>query len=213
MKQKKIKKSDPLEKAKPEEKPEELKKQIQVLLTEKQVFFEKLQRVSADYINYQKRAPKQIADSVAYEKKAIIRSLLPSLDNFNHALAGADTAQGPEALEGIIKGLQMVYDHILDALKSHGVEQIEALGLEFNPALHEAMQTRCEEDKAENIILEEFQKGYTLNGQVLRPSKVIVNKLPGKEAPDKTPEKTDQKAPAENEHDNDPNPDKSNDEE
>lgn len=208
MKQKKQKKTGPDKKAEPEKTPEELKEQIQELLTEKQVFFEKLQRVSADYINYQKRAPKQIADSVAYEKKAIIRSLLPSLDNFNHALAGADTAQGPEALEGIIKGLRMVYDHMLDALKSHGVEQIDALGAEFDPAMHEAMQTRCEEDKAENIILEEFQKGYALNGLVLRPSKVIVNKLAVKEAPDKTPEKTDQKTPTENEQDNDPNPDK-----
>ena len=208
MKQKKVKKTGPDKKAEPEKTPEELKEQIQELLTEKQVFFEKLQRVSADYINYQKRAPKQIADSVAYEKKAIIRSLLPSLDNFNHALAGADTAQGPEALEGIIKGLRMVYDHMLDALKSHGVEQIDALGKEFNPAMHEAMQTKCEEGEAENIILEEFQKGYTLNGQVLRPSKVIVNKLHAKEAPDKTPEKTDKKDPTENEHDNDPNPDK-----
>ena len=208
MKQKKIKKTGPCKNAEPEKTPEELKEQIQELLTEKQVFFEKLQRVSADYINYQKRAPKQIADSVAYEKKAIIRSLLPSLDNFNHALAGADTAQGPEALEGIIKGLRMVYDQMLDALKSHGVEQIDALGAEFDPAMHEAMQTKCEEDKAENIILEEFQKGYTLNGLILRPSKVIVNKLAAKKAPDKTPEKTDQKTPTENEQDNDPNSDK-----
>ena len=205
MKQKKIKKTGPDKNAESEKTPEASKDQIQELLTEKQVLFEKLQRISADYINYQKRAPKQIADSVAYEKKAIIRSLLPSLDNFNHALAGADTAQGPEALEGIIKGLQMVYDHMLDALKSHGVEQIDALGAEFEPAMHEAMQTRYEQDKPENIILEEFQKGYTLNGLMLRPSKVIVNKLPAKEIPDKTPEKTDKKDPTQNEHDNNPN--------
>ena len=93
MKPKKIKKTGADKKTDPEKTPEELKKQFGELLTEKQVLFEKLQRVSADYINYQKRAPKQIADSVAYEKKAIIRSLLPSLDNFNHALDGADTAQ------------------------------------------------------------------------------------------------------------------------
>ena len=213
MKPKKTKKSDSNKKTEPEKTPEDLKNQIAELLTEKQILFEKLQRVSADYINYQKRAPKQIADSVAYEKKVIIRSLLPSLDNFNHALAGADTAKGPEALEGIIKGLQMVYDHMLDALKSHGVEQIDALGKEFDPAMHEAMQTRYEQDKPENIVLEEFQKGYTLNGLMLRPSKVIVNKLPAKETPDKTPEKTDQKPPTQNEQDNDPNPDKSANEE
>lgn len=210
MKQKKAKKSDSSKKAEPEKTPEELKNQIEEILAEKQTLFEKLQRVSADYINYQKRAPKQITDSVAYEKKAIIRSLLPSLDNFNHALAGADTAQGPEALEGIIKGLQMVYDHILDALKSHGVEQIEALGKEFDPALHEAMQTRFEEDKPENIVLEEFQKGYTLNGQVLRPSKVIVNKLPAKDTPEKD---TDQKDPAEENKTEEPSEDNTSKEE
>ncbi len=202
MKQKKTKKTGHDKKTEPEKTPVDLKNQVAELLTEKQVLFEKLQRVSADYINYQKRAPKQIADSVAYEKKVIIRSLLPSLDNFNHALAGADTAQGPEALEGIIKGLQMVYDHMLDALKSHGVEQIDALGKDFDPAMHEAMQTRYEQDKPENIVLEEFQKGYTLNGQVLRPGKVIVNKPPAK----KEPENTDEKTPTQN--DNDTNTDK-----
>lgn len=213
MKQKKTKKTGHDKKNEPEKTPVELKNQVAELLTEKQVLFEKLQRVSADYINYQKRAPKQIADSVAYEKKVIIRSLLPSLDNFNHALAGADTPQGPEALEGIIKGLQMVYDHMLGALKSHGVEQIDALGKDFDPAMHEAMQTRYEEDKPENVILEEFQKGYTLNGLILRPSKVIVNKLPAKQEPEKTSEKTDEKTPTENENDNDTNSDEPDNEE
>lgn len=181
--------------------PKELKKQVEELMAEKQDIFEKLQRVSADYINYQNRAPRQIADSVAFEKKAIIRSLLPSLDNFAHALAGADNAKGPEALDGIIKGIQMVFDHMLDALKTMGVQQIPALDCQFDPALHEAMQTRAEDDKPDNIVLEEFQKGYTLNGQVLRPSKVIVNKLPAKEAPEKEPE---QKAPAEEEKTEEP---------
>jgi len=165
----------------------ELKKQVEELMAEKQDIFEKLQRVSADYINYQNRAPRQIADSVAFEKKAIIRSLLPSLDNFAHALAGADSAKGPEALDGIIKGIQMVFDQMLDALKAHGVEQIPAIDCQFDPAMHEAMQTRAEVDKPDNIVLEEFQKGYTLKGQVLRPSKVIVNKLPGKETAEKAP--------------------------
>jgi molecular chaperone GrpE len=161
--------------------PEEMHEQIEILMAEKQDMFEKFQRVSADYINYQNRAPRQIADSVAYEKKAIIRSLLPSLDNIDHALAGVDSAKGPEALDGVIKGIRMVFDHMLDALKTQGVEQIPALDCQFDPAMHEAMQTRAEQDKPDNIVLEEFQKGYTLNGQVLRPSKVIVNKLPAKE--------------------------------
>jgi molecular chaperone GrpE len=73
-----------------EKEVKKLHQQIDELSSQKNELFEKLQRVGADYANYQKRTPKQIADSVAYEKKAIIRSLLPSLDNFAHALASAE---------------------------------------------------------------------------------------------------------------------------
>jgi hypothetical protein len=66
---------------------------------------------------------------------------------------------------------------MLDILKSHGVEQIKALGEKFDPAQHEAMLQRAEPGAADDVVLEEFQKGYRLNGRVIRPSKVIVNKL------------------------------------
>jgi molecular chaperone GrpE len=161
-----------------EKEMKKLQQQIDELTREKDELFDKLQRVSADYANYQKRAPKQIADSVAYEKKAVIRSLLPALDNFAHALA---SAQNAEAVNGVVKGVRMVFDHMLDALKACGLEQIAAVGEEFDPAVHEAIQLRSEEDKADNIVLEEFQTGYKLNGQVIRPTKVIVNKLPAED--------------------------------
>jgi len=152
-----------------------LQKQVEELTKEKDKIFEQLQRVSADYTNYQKRTPKQIADSVSYEKKSIIRSLLPSLDNFDHALAGAESA---ESAESVIEGMRLIFAHLLDALRAHGVKIIETKGQQFDPALHEAVMQKAETDKADGIILEEFQRGYTLNGQVVRPSKVIVNKLP-----------------------------------
>lgn len=157
---------------------DELKQQVELLQTEKQQLFEQLQRLSADYMNYQKRAPKQVADSIAYEKKAIFRSLLPSLDNFQHALAGAANAQGEEAMDKVIHGIQLVFDHMVDALKAHGIRRMEAVGEPFDPTLHEAMMQRTEEDKPDFIVLEEFQPGYLLNDQVLRPAKVIVNKNP-----------------------------------
>jgi molecular chaperone GrpE len=177
MKQNKSKKS----KEQNEKNLEDMEKQLEQLEAEKAELFDKLQRISADYANFQKRTPKRIADSVEYEKKAIIRSLLPSLDNFSLALAGAENAKGLEALDGIVKGIKLVFDHMLDGLKMHGVEHIEAVGKVFDPSLHEAIQTRAEEDKEDNIVLEEFQKGYMINKQVLRPSKVIVNKLPGQD--------------------------------
>ena len=145
------------------------------LVKEKEELFAKLQRVSADYANYQKRAPKQIADTIAYEREKIIKTLLPALDNLEHTLQNAESAESGEVL---IAGIKIVYDQMLDILKGHGVEQIESAGEQFDPAMHQAMMRRTEVDRDDNVVLEEFQKGYKLNGRVIRPSKVIVNKLP-----------------------------------
>jgi len=153
---------------------EELRDTKESLQKEKDELFAKLQRVSADYANFQKRAPKQISDTIAYEKEKIIRTLLPALDNFEHTLQNADSAEDVDVL---INGIRIIYDQMLDILKSHGVEQIKAPGENFDPALHEAMMQKTEPEKEDNIVLEEFQKGYKLNGRVIRPSKVIVNKL------------------------------------
>lgn len=175
-----------MKKKKPEksekDESEELHHQLDELQKEKDELFEKLQRVSADYTNYQKRVPKQISDTIAYEKETIIRSLLPALDNFEHTLQSFNLAQDKNAdlaedVSVFAKGVQIIYDQMLDILKSYGVEQIKALGDSFDPSLHEAMMQKAVPDKEENIILEEFQKGYKLNGRLIRPSRVVVNKL------------------------------------
>jgi molecular chaperone GrpE (heat shock protein) len=80
-------------------------------------------------------------------------------------------------LDVLVKGVRIIYDQLLYVLKSHNVEQIEAKGEMFDPATHEAMTQRSEPEAEDNTVLEEFQKGYKLNGRVIRPSKVIVNKL------------------------------------
>ena len=144
-----------------------------------QIFVDQYQRVSADYANYQKRAPKQIADTIAYEKETIIKTLLPALDNFEHTLQKADSTKD---IEVFVKGIQIIYEQMLDILKSHGVEQIKAMGEKFDPALHQAMMQRGEPEQEEDTVLEDFQKGYKLNGRVIRPSKVIVNKLPSEQS-------------------------------
>ena len=151
-----------------------LEKQIEKLTQEKGELFEKLQRVSAEFVNYEKRSSKQIADSVEYEKKTIFKSLLGSLDNLEHALAAGG---GAKSIDAVVEGVQLTFDHMLDALKAHGVERILATGQQFDPSLHEALMQRAEEGKEDNVVLEEFQSGYTINGQVIRPCKVIVNKL------------------------------------
>jgi molecular chaperone GrpE len=158
--------------------PDEMQKQLEKLQAENKELTDKLQRLAADYANYQKRVPRQISETVDYEKRSIIKSLLPSMDNFALALAGVKTAQGPEALQSIIDGIKFIYDHFFDALKVHGVERIVCIGQPFEPGKHEAIMQKADPEKPENTVLEEFQAGYTINGLPLRPAKVSVNKLP-----------------------------------
>jgi molecular chaperone GrpE len=167
--------SELTEQEKPQGESQEKPDTVESLRAQKDELFAKLQRVSADYANYQKRVPKQIADSIGYEKERIIKTLLPALDNFEHTLQKAHSAENVEVL---VKGIRIIYDQMLDILKSHNVEQIMALGEKFDPAMHQAMTQQSDPDRENNIVLEEFQKGYKLNGRVIRPSRVIVNKLP-----------------------------------
>lgn len=157
---------------------EKLRNEIGQLQNQIDELYGKLQRVSADYANFQKRCVKQTADTLLYEKEKIIKEMLPALDNFEHTLQNVHSADNTEAF---VKGIRIIYEQLLDILKSHNVEQIKALGEKFDPAVHQAMMQRADQDKADSIVLEEFQKGYKLNGRVIRPSKVVVNKLESKQ--------------------------------
>jgi molecular chaperone GrpE len=141
--------------------------------------FARLQRVSADYSNFQKRVPRQIGDSVNYEREKIVRSFLPVLDNFDHTLK----AHSRESTDAMVKGVEIIYGQMLDILRSHGVQQIQASGEPFDPSQHEAMMRREEPGKPADIVLEELQKGYMMNGRVLRPSRVVISAAPAELAP------------------------------
>jgi molecular chaperone GrpE len=163
------------EEAPPSDNKLELEKEkTKCLLELYKIALDRYLRISADYANYQKRVPKQIADAIGYEKEKIIRTLLPILDNFQRTLQNTHSAENAES---VVKGIKITYDQMLDVLKSHGVEQIKSVGEKFEPNLHEAITQRNEPEKEEGVVLEEFAKGYKLNGRAIRPSKVIVNKL------------------------------------
>jgi molecular chaperone GrpE len=159
---------------------EELRKQTESLKKEKDDIFAKLQRVAADYDNYQKRSSKQVTDNVAYEKDKIVKSLLPILDNFEYILANTSCGATDETL---LKGVKIIYDQMLGILKGHGIEQVKSAGEQFNPAHHEAITHRSENDKQEGLVLEELQKGYKLGGRLIRASRVVVNKLLSSQTP------------------------------
>ncbi len=171
---------------------QELAAKAETLQKEKDELFAKLQRLSADYLNFQKRVPKQIEEAVIYEKEKMVKMLLPSLDNFERTLNNIEKVDNIKSLSA---GIKIVYDQMLEILKTHGAEQISEIGEKFDPSLHEAVVQQNEETKEDNIVLEEFQKGYRMSGRTIRPSKVAVNKLlpktPAQEESSEEPETTD----------------------
>ncbi len=158
----------------PDEELNKLRQGLESLQKERDELFGRLQRVSADYANFQKRVPKQVNDSVAYEKDKIIRSFLPILDNMDHLLK----AHSAESTNSLVQGVEIIYGHMLDTLKLHGVEQMHALGEPFDPLRHEAVMVREEPGKPANVVLEEIQKGYRTSDHILRPARVVVSKAP-----------------------------------
>jgi molecular chaperone GrpE len=160
------------------EKFHKLHEQMDKLQAEKDELFAKLQRLSADYVNYQKRSAKQISESIAYEKEMIIKSLLPVLDNFEHTL---NSVKNMEDIESVHKGVKIIYDQILSIFKSHGVEQIGSVGQKFDPSCHQAIMQETQAGKEDGVILKELQKGYRLGDKVLRAGRVVVNKNPADE--------------------------------
>lgn len=156
------------------DKLQQMQQELDGVCKEKDETFARLQRVYADFTNFQKRVPKQISDAVAYEKERLLKSLLPLLDNFERTLKAENSTQNVEAL---LKGVEIIRDQMLGILKTHGVEPIEAVGQKFDPERHEAMLRKNEPDKPDDTVLEEYQKGFKLEDRILRPSRVAVNKI------------------------------------
>jgi len=132
----------------------------------------KLLRALADFDNFKKRAAIDREQFVQFANETLIAELLPMVDGFNRAIEAAEKAK---ASEEMIKGLALIRRQFEDVLKKHGVLEIEALGMPYDPNLHEAILQK-EHPGPEGIIIEEMQKGYTLHRRVIRPSMVIVTK-------------------------------------
>ncbi len=131
---------------------------------------EMVKRVQADFENYKKRTDKEKEEFSKYACKKIILELLPIMDHFDLAI------KHKENKEEFVKGMEMIYAQIYSMLEKEGVKAIKSEGEKFDPLKHEAMMQDKQEDREDDEIVEEFQKGYTLHDQVIRPSKVKVNK-------------------------------------
>jgi molecular chaperone GrpE len=133
--------------------------------------YDKYVRAVADLDNYKKRAVREKADAIKYGNENLLRDILPLVDNLDRAM---DHACNSDDFEAFKKGLRMLQDQLLCCLQKHGVEQIEAVGKEFDPHVHEAMLQVESEEHEESKVVGEFERGYLLNGRLLRPAKVSV---------------------------------------
>ena len=128
----------------------------------------------AELINYRKRKDEETSNMLKFANMDLILEILPVLDNFERAL----NMKGQSLeFDKYNEGYELIYSHLIDVLKKFGVEEIPSLGLEFDPNIHEAVMISQDSEKGNDVILEVFNKGYTLKGRVIRPAKVKVNKL------------------------------------
>jgi len=139
--------------------------------------YDKYVRAVAELENYKKRAIRDRADSLKYGQENLIRDILPLVDNLDRAMEHACNSNDFEAFKA---GLQLIQNQLNGCLGKQGVEPIEAIGQGFDPNVHEAVLQVESPEHGHNQVVEEFEKGYMLNGRVLRPSRVSVCRLPAK---------------------------------
>lgn len=132
---------------------------------------DQLRRQMAEFDNYRKRTDKEKASMYIIGAKEIVEKLLPVVDSFERGLG---TASEEQMADPFVDGMNKVYKQMLTALSELGVKPIEAVGQKFNPDFHNAVMHVEDESVGENIVVEEFQKGYTYKDFVVRHSMVKV---------------------------------------
>ena len=132
---------------------------------------DRLTRQMAEFDNFRKRTEKEKSQMYEIGAKDIIDKILPVVDNFERGLNGV---KEEEKNDPFIQGMEMVYKQLMTTLEGVGVKPIEAVGKEFNPDFHNAVMHVEDENFGENIVAEEFQKGYMYRDSVVRHSMVKV---------------------------------------
>lgn len=150
---------------------EDLRQKLDAKEKEAAEHYEKYLRAIADFDNYKKRALRDKADAIKYGNEEIIKDILPFMDSLDRALEH-DTGD----IQVFKDGVALIQEQLLCCLKKHGVERIEAAGQDFDPNFHEALMQVESDQHDDNKIVSEMEKGYLLNGRLVRPSRVCVCK-------------------------------------
>ena len=169
--------SDPTEKKKKERKlkwtkaEDKVQKATEALEEKVKATEDKYARLFAEFDNFRKRSEKEKTQRYDFGVKDIVEKILPAIDNFERGLAAVPE---DKAEDSFVVGMNMTYKLLLKALEDAGVKPIEAVGQTFNPEYHNAVMHVDDPEAGENVIVEEFQKGYTYKDHVVRYSMVKV---------------------------------------
>ena len=164
---------------KPEDQPEESKEQpspaedseVKKLTQENAQLKDQLLRKMAEFDNFRKRTEKEKASMYEIGAREVIEKILPIVDNFERGLAAVPEE---EKESPFVDGMNKIYRQLLSSFEGMGVKAIESVGQEFNPDYHNAVMHVEDEEAGENVVVEEFQKGYTYKDTVIRHSMVKV---------------------------------------
>ena len=149
----------------------ELEREIETLRKSVEETQSSYLRVLADFDNFRKRQREETARLTSSAREALILKLLPIIDNFDRTLAAAEAEHSYESL---VEGVTLTLKQVREMLEREGLEPIEAVGQQFDPELHEALMRVETDEYPENTVVDEIEKGYTLNGRLLRPARVRV---------------------------------------
>jgi molecular chaperone GrpE len=152
----------------PEEQKEPEEDPLQKAERERDEYLDLAQRTRAELENFRKRAAREAAQAGERAKANLVRELLPVLDNLERALASAGDDE-----QHLADGVRMVHAQLVAALEREGIESFDPAGEAFDPECHEALSTRDGEESG--VVLDVVEKGYRLNGSVLRPARVVVS--------------------------------------
>jgi|SRR4051794_7452128 len=140
------------------------------LQAERDEYLALAQRAQADFENYRKRAAKEVAAAGDRAKGGLVRELLPVVDNLERALASAE-----ESEQHLAEGVRLVHSELVGVLQRNGIESFDPTGEPFDPEVHEALSTQPADGADPGTVVGVMEKGYKLNGTVLRPARVVVS--------------------------------------
>lgn len=157
---------------------------LQIQITEKeaaikvgeaqiQTLRDQLLRTAAEFENYKRRNDQERSDLRKYDGESLIKSVLPVLDDFERSFTALEKSPDPAVF---IDGIRLISSNLVKILEQKGVKPIDCIGQAFDVNLHDALMHMEKEGVPPDQVIDEVQKGYTLNGKVIRHSKVLVSK-------------------------------------